>query len=157
VILKYFFFPKIWRKYGRFGLKVLLVYAKKFIITHWFSRTPVFSATTWRKLQNLLIIILTPDIFFVCKSRPKLIRKIDSRREGEPDIRKFLGPNPKPLNTFMKWEHWEAFIAKGVSSRVARWFVFKPKIPIWVNFEGPLNGKCWYILWPFVIIYGSLV
>jgi hypothetical protein len=30
--------------------------------------------------------------------------------------------------------------------RVARWFVFKPKIPIWVNFGGPLNGKCWYIL-----------
>jgi hypothetical protein len=22
-------------------------------------------------------------------------------------------------------------------SRVARWFVFKPKIPIWVNFGGP--------------------
>jgi hypothetical protein len=30
--------------------------------------------------------------------------------------------------------------------RVARWFVFKPKIPIWVNFGGPCNGKCWYIL-----------
>jgi hypothetical protein len=24
-----------------------------------------------------------------------------------------------------------------LSSRVARWFVFKPKIPIWVNFGGP--------------------
>jgi hypothetical protein len=23
------------------------------------------------------------------------------------------------------------------SNRVARWFVFKPKIPIWVNFKGP--------------------
>jgi hypothetical protein len=22
-------------------------------------------------------------------------------------------------------------------SRVARWFLFKPKIPIWVNFGGP--------------------
>jgi hypothetical protein len=30
--------------------------------------------------------------------------------------------------------------------RVARWFVFKPKLPIWVNFGGPLNGKCRYIL-----------
>jgi hypothetical protein len=28
-------------------------------------------------------------------------------------------------------------------------FVFKPKIPIWVNFGGPLNGKYWYILWSF--------
>jgi hypothetical protein len=25
----------------------------------------------------------------------------------------------------------------GNLSRVARWFVFKPKIPIWVNFGGP--------------------
>jgi hypothetical protein len=27
-------------------------------------------------------------------------------------------------------------------SRVARWFVFKPKIQILVNFGGPLIGKC---------------
>jgi hypothetical protein len=40
--------------------------------------------------------------------------------------------------------------------------IFKQKIPIWVNFGGPNNGKCWifyghleyltalwYILWPF--------
>jgi hypothetical protein len=37
------------------------------------------------------------------------------------------------------------------SSRAARWFVFQPKIPIWVNFGGPLIGKCLYILWPFGI------
>jgi hypothetical protein len=29
-----------------------------------------------------------------------------------------------------------------VCVRVARWFVFKPKIPIWVNFGGPWRGKC---------------
>jgi hypothetical protein len=27
-------------------------------------------------------------------------------------------------------------------NRVARWFVFKPKNPILVNFGGPWNGKC---------------
>jgi hypothetical protein len=38
-----------------------------------------------------------------------------------------------------------------------------PKIPIWVNFEGPWNGECWYVLvtWnnlrPFGIFYGQLV
>jgi hypothetical protein len=26
---------------------------------------------------------------------------------------------------------------KRISTGVARWFVFKPKIPIWVNFGGP--------------------
>jgi hypothetical protein len=29
--------------------------------------------------------------------------------------------------------------------------VFKPKIQIWINFGGPWNEKCWYILWPFGI------
>jgi hypothetical protein len=54
--------------------------------------------------------------------------------------------------------------AEEEESRVARWFVFKPKIPIWVNFGGHWNGKCcysltiiWNILWPFAIMYGSLV
>jgi hypothetical protein len=27
-------------------------------------------------------------------------------------------------------------------ARVARWFLFKKKIPIWVNFGGPKIGKC---------------
>jgi hypothetical protein len=39
--------------------------------------------------------------------------------------------------------------------RVARWFVFQPKIPIWVNFGGPKNRKCWYILRSFGIFYGQ--
>jgi hypothetical protein len=35
-----------------------------------------------------------------------------------------------------------------VEHRVARWCIFKPKIPTWVNFEWHFNGRCWYILWP---------
>jgi hypothetical protein len=55
----------------------------------------------------------------------------------------------------------------GTSSRVARWFIFKPKIPIRVHFGGPLNGKCfifyvhleyfmaiWYNLWQSGIVCG---
>jgi hypothetical protein len=34
--------------------------------------------------------------------------------------------------------------------------IFKPKIPIWLNYSGPGNGKCWNILWPFGIFYGHL-
>jgi hypothetical protein len=41
--------------------------------------------------------------------------------------------------------------------RVARWYIFKPKIPIWVNFGGPYNGKCWYIVWSFWNILRLLV
>jgi hypothetical protein len=44
-------------------------------------------------------------------------------------------------------------VAVGSEFRVARWYVFKPKIPIWLNFGRPWNGKCWHILWPF----GNLV
>jgi hypothetical protein len=58
----------------------------------------------------------------------------------------------------------------GLSIRIARWLVFKPKIPIRVNFGGPLIDKClyfygyweyvmgiWDILWLFGICYGYLV
>jgi hypothetical protein len=45
---------------------------------------------------------------------------------------------------------------KLVLGRVARWHIFKPKIPIWVNFGGSYNGRCWYILWPFDYFKGHL-
>jgi hypothetical protein len=35
--------------------------------------------------------------------------------------------------------------ASTVQDRVARWSIFKPKIPIWVNFRGSCNGRCWYV------------
>jgi hypothetical protein len=37
-------------------------------------------------------------------------------------------------------------------ARVAGWFILRPKIPVWVYFRGPWNGKCWYIFGPFGII-----
>jgi hypothetical protein len=40
---------------------------------------------------------------------------------------------------------------------VARLYIFKPKIPIWVNFGGSCNRRCWYILWPFGLLYCNLV
>jgi hypothetical protein len=44
-----------------------------------------------------------------------------------------------------------------VKSRVARWYSFKPKIPIGVNLGGSCNGICWYILCPFGLFYCHLV
>jgi hypothetical protein len=53
--------------------------------------------------------------------------------------------------------------------KVATWFVFKPKIQIWVHFGGYCNGRClfyghlvhftvfWYILWTFGIFCGNLL
>jgi hypothetical protein len=34
---------------------------------------------------------------------------------------------------------------------------FQTKNPTWENFEGPHNGKSWYILCSFGIVYGHLV
>jgi hypothetical protein len=42
-------------------------------------------------------------------------------------------------------------------TRVARRFIFKPKIPICVKFGGRWNGKFYYIVWPFGIFFGHLV
>jgi hypothetical protein len=42
-------------------------------------------------------------------------------------------------------------------SRVARWYVFKPKILIRVNFGGPWNEKSCYIIWPYGIFYDYLI
>jgi hypothetical protein len=35
--------------------------------------------------------------------------------------------------------------------------VSNQKIPIWVNYGGSCNGKCWPILLPFGLFYGHLV
>jgi hypothetical protein len=32
-----------------------------------------------------------------------------------------------------------------VELMVARWFVFKPKIQIWVNFGESCNARCWFM------------
>jgi hypothetical protein len=50
-------------------------------------------------------------------------------------------------------------------TRVARWYILKPKIQIWEIFGGFCNGRCWYsfcpigtyILQPLGIFYGHLV
>jgi hypothetical protein len=43
-----------------------------------------------------------------------------------------------------------------MKTRVAKWFLFKPKIPICVNFGGSSNGRCWCILCPFDQFSGHL-
>jgi hypothetical protein len=43
---------------------------------------------------------------------------------------------------------------------IARWYILKPKIPVWVNFRGPWNGHfmaIWSILRQFGEFYGHLV
>jgi hypothetical protein len=58
-------------------------------------------------------------------------------------------------------------VARGRGAWVARWYIFEPKIQIWVNFVVSCNKRCSYILCPFGlswyfcihfgIFYGHLV
>jgi hypothetical protein len=43
------------------------------------------------------------------------------------------------------------------ANRVARLFIFKPKLPIWVNLGGSCNGKSWYILLLLNVFWWHLV
>jgi hypothetical protein len=54
--------------------------------------------------------------------------------------------------------HWLKFRQNHlITLRVARWLIFKPKIPIWVNFGGSCNTRSWYIIWPFGLFYSYLL
>jgi hypothetical protein len=53
-------------------------------------------------------------------------------------------------------ENLFAMALENVLSRVARWFIFKPKIPNWAHFGGLLTRKYLYILLPFGIFYEQL-
>jgi hypothetical protein len=43
-----------------------------------------------------------------------------------------------------------------IPGRVARWFVFKPKIPIWVNFLGSCNGKSVYVTYDHLVYFTAI-
>jgi hypothetical protein len=61
------------------------------------------------------------------------------------------------LRPFIKTNtHWRP-LSQTVVHRVARWFVFKPKIQIWVNFGELCNRRCWYTLWTLGPFYGLLL
>jgi hypothetical protein len=68
--------------------------------------------------------------------------------EGQTQSVSLLRKSERPSEKF-----YETFLRL----RVARWHIFKPKIPIWLNFGGSCNGRCWYILWPLGIFYRNLV
>jgi hypothetical protein len=63
-----------------------------------------------------------------------------------------------------KWTFFIFDLGETLTTRVARWFSFKPKIPIWVNF-GCCDRRCWYtyfmviwsISWPSGIFYDFVV
>jgi hypothetical protein len=68
------------------------------------------------------ILKCMPKIFFIVSNFDRHLRSLQ------------LGKFGRKVET-LKWAH--------TLVRVARWFVLKPKILIWVNFRGSCNWRCW--------------
>jgi hypothetical protein len=58
---------------------------------------------------------------------------------------------------FFKKAALRRFLVCQDATRDSRWFVFKTKLPIWVNIGGSSNVKYWYILCPFGMFCDHLV
>jgi hypothetical protein len=78
-------------------------------------------------------------------SRPQEILRLVNFGLSEVGALSSLKEYPLKSSKCGKWGAlgWSVFY---ILSRVAKWFPFIPKIPVWVYFGGPLKGNCWYIL-----------
>jgi hypothetical protein len=78
--------------------------------------------------------------------------EVSFAQSGHPDPWRF--DHPSEIFTAGRTSFYENRFH--LCTRVARWLVFKPKMPIWVNFGGSCDGRCWYVLWPFGLFYSHL-
>jgi hypothetical protein len=62
----------------------------------------------------------------------------------------------RPVAVILQPARKESYSLRPVN-RVARWYIFKPKSPIWVNVGGSCNRTRWCILWLFGLFYNYLV
>jgi hypothetical protein len=109
-----------------------------------------------QKIENCCCSILWPR-YIVTLHPFQILYKVDVLKVwAEPENDTSLGSNYKLI-----WNMKLRF-----SVRVARWYIFKQKIQIWVNFGGSCNWRCWYIscsfgrssdIWYTYIFYGHLV
>jgi hypothetical protein len=85
------------------------------------------------------------------KKFPKESRKPDDGvvEQGHERLFGFLRLGPLPDFPVLRNRSIQLSFLHESIRVVARWYVFKPKIPIWVNFGGPWNEKV-------VIFYGHL-
>jgi hypothetical protein len=58
---------------------------------------------------------------------------------------------------FLSLPKSRAHLDRQERSRVARWYIFKPKIPSWVILEGLAMEDVGNIIWPFGLFYDHMV
>jgi hypothetical protein len=59
------------------------------------------------------------------------------RNKFNVEQKKQKGRKVESLSVLLSTSSGLIAVCKGARTRVARWFIFKPKVPIWVNFGGP--------------------
>jgi hypothetical protein len=127
----------------------------------------VYFVAIWYVLCHLVIcwwFIIFSSILVCCSTKkiwqPWMIPFFRIRTERTSLSRKKRSSSS--FEHLAVWQIWKAnaknsrktnYFYEG-PSRVARWFVFKPKIQIWVTFGGSCNGRCWHILWTLGRFYG---
>jgi hypothetical protein len=77
----------------------------------------------------------SPNLATLCERGPSM----EGLESLEKNLELVLGTKARFLAMPYVWNGT-------IGTRVARWFIFIPNIPIWVNFGGPWNGKCWHVL-----------
>jgi hypothetical protein len=71
----------------------------------------------------------------------------------------YIIPQPRRVLHKVSIELFHSHLWKSAryETRVARWDIFKPKIPILVNLGGSCNGSCWCIILPVGLFYDYFV
>jgi hypothetical protein len=91
---------------------------------------------------------LAEKIFFKNRIRSSSFETFETEKKLCHHNRYLMKPSKNCSSNFKLDFEVKAPLGNVIYNRVARWYIFKPKIPIWVNFVGSCNGRRLYILWP---------
>jgi hypothetical protein len=126
------------------------------ILRHWFPNKENFVVHTDVCMFGVQMYFIT-DVFLLLNYRHTCVQGGKSNSQ----LHKWTLRDIAALHFFQKTKNFEKYLLTlstlHIKPRVARWFVFKPKIQIWVNFGGTCNGRCWYILWTLGLFYSLLL
>jgi hypothetical protein len=90
----------------------------------------------------------------------KNVRTVHFGRSGGSVGEKWGQPWNRATDLARFYSHGNKMGAFAIQIRVARWYIFKPKIQILVNFEGSSERRCWYIshidIWSILRIFAIL-
>jgi hypothetical protein len=113
------------------------------------------------------------DVSFHGEEKPQQLQKFTAEKERKLFASADFFSHPSSFREKARSKLFYKFLCGVTAYRVARWFVYKPKIPFCVNFGGSCNKKIgifydhlvylrpletfWHILWSFGIFPPVLV